>query len=362
MQPTTASANLDLTKDHLSTGRKRKQAPGASQQADDQAGQHTYSQQWRERQQKQQEAWSKRRDGNVQQAVQYHAIHSQGIRLLQLGAAELHAATAVAKAVVAHPCCYLLLEGDRGPQVENLLLEQLVGLMQQQGVPSEQQQQVQQDQQVVHVISARNVACHTLGASFWFPVPTVRCSCCSEEWEVQPASAGFFGSSPSQPFAWFSQQLLDLHTQLSTSGTSTTSMAAALDKANVKNGAGLGVSARCALYVLKSQPCRKACSCPVISAHCMQQTRLETHRIALSSTCCVCRQLSAAWMEWRRVAQGLGPAGMACSLAGDTLGPAALCPACAVVPDHVGDATPASSTGVCARLCRNVLAALPSSL
>jgi hypothetical protein len=86
------------------------------------------------------------------------------------------------------------------------------------------------------------VACHTLGVSFWLPVPSVKCRCCNEEWEVQPASAGFFGSTPVQPYAWFSQQLLDFHTQLSTAGTSFTSLAAALDRANVRQkDAGLKV-------------------------------------------------------------------------------------------------------------------------
>jgi hypothetical protein len=84
------------------------------------------------------------------------------------------------------------------------------------------------------IVSTRLVACHTLGVSFWFPVPTVKFRCCNEEWEVQPASAGFFGSTPVQPYAWFSQQLLDFHTQLSTAGTSFTSLAAALDRANVR--------------------------------------------------------------------------------------------------------------------------------
>lgn len=187
---------------------------------------------------------------------------------------------AVAKAVVSHPCFYLSMEPDEAAASAEQLQQQLLCLKQQ--VPGssqrqqpltmqEQQQQAQQAQQQQHqerassengsgpqqqqqqeqeqeqqplfqIVSTRLVACHTLGVSFWFPVPTVKCRCCSEEWEIQPASAGFFGSTPVQPYAWFSQQLLDFHTQLSTAGTSFTSMAAALDRANVsQKDAGLKV-------------------------------------------------------------------------------------------------------------------------
>jgi hypothetical protein len=53
-----------------------------------------------------------------------------------------------------------------------------------------------------------------LGASFWLPVPTVRCRCCHDAWEVPAADAGFFGSSPAQPGVWFSCELLDLYSHL----------------------------------------------------------------------------------------------------------------------------------------------------
>lgn len=57
-----------------------------------------------------------------------------------------------------------------------------------------------------------------------------------------------------------------------------------------------------------------------------------------------CRQLSGAWTEWRRVAQGMGAAGVASSLAGGALGPAVYCPACAVVADD-SSAADTSSAG-----------------
>ena len=76
----------------------------------------------------------------------------------------------------------------------------------------------------------RLVACHVLGASFWLPVPTVVCTCCKAQWELQAAAAGFFGSAPVQPGVWFSTQLLDLYTPMFQSGLSATALAAALSK------------------------------------------------------------------------------------------------------------------------------------
>lgn len=104
--------------------------------------------------------------------------------------------------------------------------------------PPQDQQQRQQQQQdqaeqpqapqqallaSLSVTSMRVVACHSMGASFWLPVPTLKCSCCTEEWELQAAAAGFFGSSPVQPAVWFSSQLLDLYSTLFQSGLSATS-------------------------------------------------------------------------------------------------------------------------------------------
>jgi hypothetical protein len=64
------------------------------------------------------------------------------------------------------------------------------------------------------VLSYRLVACHMLNASFWLPVPTVRCCCCLDAWEVSAADAGYFGSSPEQPGVWFSCEVLDMYTHL----------------------------------------------------------------------------------------------------------------------------------------------------
>jgi hypothetical protein len=96
------------------------------------------------------------------------------------------------------------------------------------------------------VVDTRVVACHTLGASFLLAVPTVKCRCCNDEWEQPPAAAGFFGSSPVQPWAWFSQQLLDMYTPLCTAGgCSITNMAVAVDQRNIKvDDARLRVDAR----------------------------------------------------------------------------------------------------------------------
>jgi hypothetical protein len=267
------------------TGRKRKQTQDGHQAtaaaAASASSKHTGSKHWRKRMQKRSEAWTNKRESNKQHALQYRAFHAEGIQLDQLAAAELCATMAVAKAVVSHSCFDISMEPDEAgaaaEQLQQQLLDvkqQLSGLSQQQQPPTMQQQQTQQAQQqqhqeqaspeggsepqqqqqqqqqaeggpeqpLFHIVSTRLVACHTLGVSFWLPVPTVKCRCCSEEWEVQPASAGFFGSTPVQPYSWFSQQLLDFHTQLSTAGTSFTSLAAALDRANVKQrDAGLKV-------------------------------------------------------------------------------------------------------------------------
>jgi hypothetical protein len=105
----------------------------------------------------------------------------------------------------------------------------------QEGSLPQQQQQQQQQAPLIQVVATRLVACHTLGVSFWLPVPTVKCTCCEEVWEQQPAAAGFFGSSPKQPWAWFSHGLLDFYTPLCTAGgCSITNMAAAIYKGNVK--------------------------------------------------------------------------------------------------------------------------------
>lgn len=60
-----------------------------------------------------------------------------------------------------------------------------------------------------------------------------------------------------------------------------------------------------------------------------------------------CRQLGGAWMEWRKVSQAYGAAGMASSLSCGQLGPACFCPACAALPTDPTDEEP-TTTGVCA--------------
>ena len=227
------------------------------------------SSKWGERQLKKEKAWSEQREDNSQSAVQYQTLLSDGVELLQLAAAEQCALEALCKAVLLHPCLMVVLEADGQAAAQDSLLAQLMAFLpderarpaaqdgqqqqQQQAPPasqqpaSQQQQQQQQAAPILQVVAARLVACHTLGASFWLPVPTMRCNCCSIEWEQQPAAAGFFGSSPVQPWAWFSQQLLNFYTPLCTSaGCSITNMAAALDRGNIRavDDARLEVDAR----------------------------------------------------------------------------------------------------------------------
>ena len=52
-------------------------------------------------------------------------------------------------------------------------------------------------------------------------------------------------------------------------------------------------------------------------------------------------------MEWRKVSQPYGAAGMACSLSCGKLGPAGLCPACAAVPAADPERDVPTATGAC---------------
>jgi hypothetical protein len=176
--------------------------------------------------------------------VQHHTFLSESLKLQQVQDAVSATATAVARAVLLHACCYVAV--DDAAAVEEQIRQQLIALQQQQQQqqqqPNDQRQepasgsagQQNEQQSLLSVLDTRPVAVHTLGASFWFPVPTIECCCCAEKWEVKPAAAGFFGCTPTVPYTWFSQQLLDLYTPLSTSGASITSMATALDMINVR--------------------------------------------------------------------------------------------------------------------------------
>lgn len=186
--------------------------------------------------QRQREGWDASREENRQLATQYEAFHAEKNRLSQLAAARGAAAEAVANAVLLHGCLSFMGAEDQAA----LAAVQLLLASMEQPPTSVQQQQQQQiatanagpQQQVVKVVSHREVAVHTLGSSFWLPVPTVECACCSQQWEVPPAGAGFFGSSPEQPFAWFSQQLLDSVAMFSTYGTSCSNVAELLNRRN----------------------------------------------------------------------------------------------------------------------------------
>lgn len=187
--------------------------------------------------QRQREGWDASREENRQLAMQYGAFHAEKNRLSQLAAARGAAAEAVANAVLLHGCLSTMGAEDEAALAA---VQLLLASMEQQPTSVQQQQQQTatanagpQPQPLVKVVSKREVAVHTLGSSFCLPVPTVECACCSQQWEVSPAGAGFFGSSPEQPFAWFSQQLLDSVAMLSTCGTSCSNMAELLNRRNV---------------------------------------------------------------------------------------------------------------------------------
>jgi hypothetical protein len=181
------------------------------------------------------------------------------------------------------------------------------------------------------------VACHTLGASFWLPVPEVLCTCCSSTWVLQPAAAGFFGSSPVRPGLWFSQQLLDTYTALYGLGTSATGFPEALSRtaATVESYAPpldrladhlLPIDARQVLHTVGSLCCNHVVH-PIIKSNlnCIQPT----------PNCVVCRHLRSAGTQWRAAsASWCSIAGTATLLGQQELGPAACCPACAAVPEQ----------------------------
>ncbi len=234
------------------------QTAGAGGSKDRQAG----SSKWEERNRRREKAWSDLREKNSQSVLQYQTLLAGDIQLLQIAAAEHCALTAVCRAVLLHPCLMGYLGTSELASLENSLLSQLEAVIggrtqpspeqqeQQQGpspqqqqqqepLPQEQEgsvpQQQQQQAQSIQIVATRLVSCHTLGVSFWLPVPTVKCRCCETVWEEQPAAAGYFGSSPKQPWAWFSQNLLDFYTPLCTAaGCSITNMAAAIAKGNVQ--------------------------------------------------------------------------------------------------------------------------------
>jgi hypothetical protein len=83
---------------------------------------------------------------------------------------------------------------------------------------------------MLQIVTMRLVACHVLGASFWLPVPRVKCACCPEQWELPAAAAGFFPNAPVQAGVWFSTQLLDMYTPMFQSGLSATALADALSR------------------------------------------------------------------------------------------------------------------------------------
>ncbi len=58
-------------------------------------------------------------------------------------------------------------------------------------------------------------------------------------------------------------------------------------------------------------------------------------------------------MQWRKVSQGYSAAGMALSISSGSLGPASLCPACAVMPaepEEAADSEEGASTSTGGRV------------
>ena len=199
---------------------------------------------WAQRKQREHAAWKEARHSNLQHAQQYAAFRSNQHAAEQQQAQLQLAAAAVAAAGAQHPCCLASIQASDAErqQQQQVLGAQLLAAM---GLPapapapapphepsaaSQQQQQqapVPQGQRVT-LLCVRPVACHTAAASGWLAVPTCRCQHCGAQWEVAPAAAGFFGSSPWQPNVWFHVQLLEQYARFSRGGLSGMQYAAAL--------------------------------------------------------------------------------------------------------------------------------------
>jgi hypothetical protein len=295
--------------------------------------------QWQSRNQTTQLNWEAKLQHNRQQAQQYAAYDGADFKQQQLELALCSCTNIVAAGMVRHSCCSFCLTNPEKLQLSTDLAAQLLKAaqqpeqqqqQQQQHGHSEQQQQQeghagQQQQQEGHagqqqqqqqeadthlgqdrqqqqqqqprmlqIASMRLVACYVMGASFWMPLPIVHCSCCG--WELSAATVGFFGSSPVQPNAWFSVQLLDMYSVLfKTSGVSATAYAEALSRTAVT-----------------------ADWCPALPRDILALTPIDDRYVqswlsygfipAMSVMCvtsdllfCVCRNLSAAWEQWRVV-------------------------------------------------------------
>ena len=190
-------------------------------------------------------------------AQQHEAFDGPTISQLKVDG-ELHCATqSMALALIRHTCCLTVLTDAAALELARQLSCQLLATAQHDPAVEQQQQQQQQhpaqdgQQQQHHqqqqqeqeqrppdaaaplltVKSMRAVGCHVLGASFWMPIPTVRCSHCGITWELEPAAAGFCGCSPIQPGVVFSKQLLNAYTDFFGFGTSATAYAESLSKA-----------------------------------------------------------------------------------------------------------------------------------
>lgn len=181
---------------------------------------------WAHRQQKAQQLWQEKLETNIQLCQQHHANAAAAIAEHAVAAALRGAIAAMVAALLRHSCC-----GAHDDEARHELTQQLTDQIEAQVEVRLAQPQSTAPLGPISICSMRLVACHMMGTSFWLPVPTVKCSCCSSEpWEVQAAAAGFFGSSPVQPGVWFSTQLLDAYTPMCVgSGTSATSFATAMN-------------------------------------------------------------------------------------------------------------------------------------
>lgn len=120
----------------------------------------------------------------------------------------------------------------RKPGLRAAYLDSILASMQQRMHQSLLQHQCHNHlhQALPEVVTYRNITYYSTDAALELPVPTVKCNCCKEVWEISAGEVGCFGTSPVRPQRWFDSLVLDFFTSLTfMAALSTTDFAAALE-------------------------------------------------------------------------------------------------------------------------------------
>ena len=95
--------------------------------------------------------------------------------------------------------------------------------------------------QTTDIRERRNVALHQLGDTLTVRLPTLRCSCCEQTFEMPPVALRCFGSSPVRPNVMYEESLLAFFHALSfRAGASAVSVVTSLTEAASSLMLGMG--------------------------------------------------------------------------------------------------------------------------